>query len=139
MKKSLVIFGLLVAAIFFAGTLFLSEKKGDEGSPLSASAENTNTLPDHYEYYWGDGCPHCKIVEDFLSTWDKKDQVNIEELEVWSSPQNARKMTSRANYCKIPQKELAVPFLFTPSGECLKGDEPIINYFKSLFENEQNN
>ena len=40
---------------------------------------------DGYEYYWGDGCPHCKIVADFMETWEGKDKIKITKFEVWNN------------------------------------------------------
>jgi hypothetical protein len=86
-----------------------------------------------YELYWGEGCPHCKNVEDFITTWDKKDQVKIDKFEVQQSQVNSNKMLKRAESCGLDTtKGLGVPFLYTPDGKCLNGDTPIIDFFKAL-------
>lgn len=86
-----------------------------------------------YEYFWGNGCPHCKVVQDFLDTWDKKDTIKLTKYEVWYDKANAKIMEARYNNCsEKPQGQMAVPFMVTPDGKCLVGDEPIINLFKSL-------
>jgi glutaredoxin len=86
-----------------------------------------------YEYFWGNGCPHCEVVQDFLDSWDKKDTINLKKYEVWYDKTNAKIMEARYNSCsKKPQGQMSVPFLITPKGECLVGDEPIIELFKSL-------
>ena len=89
--------------------------------------------PENYEFYVGDGCPHCENVEEFLSSWDKKDKITIETKEVRNNRVNAEIMLQREkDVCKLPTTSLAVPLLVTPQGECFSGDEPIISYFKSL-------
>ena len=93
---------------------------------------NTYTLPANLTYYWGDGCPHCKTVADFMSSWDKRDVVKIDKKEVWNNTANAKELKARYEYCKIPQSEMGVPLLFTPEGKCYSGDTPIIDYLKSL-------
>lgn len=85
-----------------------------------------------YEYYWGDGCPHCKIVDEFTQNWTGKDKINIKKLEVWKNTKNAELMAERAKNCNIVRTEMGVPLLVTPEGKCLIGDQPIIEHYKSL-------
>ncbi len=85
-----------------------------------------------YEYYWGDGCPHCKIVDEFTSSWSGKDKINIKKLEVWNNTKNAELMAERAKNCNIVRTEMGVPLLVTPEGKCFIGDQPIIEHYKSL-------
>lgn len=97
----------------------------------------TYPLPANPTYYWGDGCPHCKIVADFLSTWDPPTgeagkKVQIDKKEVWNNIANAKELKARYEYCKVPQSEIGVPLLFTPDGKCYSGDVEIINYFKNF-------
>lgn len=112
---------LATLVIVIAGVFFTSK---DNSTSLP--------LPTSYEYFWGDGCPHCATVQEFFDTWDKKDKVSIDKKEVWSNKENALLMRERASYCHLPLSSLAVPFLFTPEGKCISGDQPIINLFKSL-------
>lgn len=85
-----------------------------------------------YEYFWGDGCPHCKLVAEFMETWEGKDKIKINKLEVWNNTKNASLMNERARVCNIKRTEMGVPFMITPDGKCLAGDQPIIDHFKSL-------
>lgn len=87
-----------------------------------------------YEYFWGNGCPHCAAVQEFYDKWEKKDMVKIKKFEVWYDKANAKIMEERFNKCNPvpPKSEMAVPFLVTPDGKCLIGDTPIIEHYKSL-------
>ena len=96
------------------------------------SQPNQTPPPSSYEYFWGDGCPHCAVVEEFFQSWGGKDKVQIDKKEVWSNRANATLMRERAQYCGIPLGSLGVPMLFTPEGKCFNGDEPIINFFKEM-------
>lgn len=99
--------------------------------------KNTSTSPvAGYEYFWGDGCPHCAVVEEFLASWEGKDKIKIEKKEVWKDSGNARVLGARAAACNIPQDELGVPLLVTPEGQCIVGDQPIIEFLKNLNVNE---
>lgn len=120
MKKFLIIVSLATVFISVFGVIFLSKKE----TPLAP--------PTSLEYYYGEGCPHCKNVEDFLATWDKKDLVKIAKFEVWNSADNAKIMQKRATKCKLPTANLSVPFLVTLDEQCIEGDVPIIDYFKAL-------
>lgn len=122
MKKFPIIIALVTVVIIVGGVIFVSKDSTPQSYPL----------PTNLEYYWGEGCPHCKNVEDFMEGWDKKDDVTIEKSEVWNNPKNAAKMQARYDYCQIPPTQMGVPLLFTPDGKCYSGDTPIIDYFKSL-------
>lgn len=116
--------GTIILAIFLliGGIFYFSRKKAPE----------VLSLPTSYEYFWGDGCPHCAKVEEFFNTWEKKDQVAIDKKEVWNNRENATLLNQRANSCGLRPSDVGVPFLFTPEGKCITGDEPIINFFKNL-------
>lgn len=126
MKKFIIptvaIFAVLA---LFAGFYLLT--KGSSELKISTS------LPSDYEYFWGNGCPHCANVSAFLDSWSGKDKVKINKKEVWSDPANATLMQERYSYCKVTDKsQMGVPLLFTPDGKCLVGDAPVIDYFKNL-------
>lgn len=118
------IIAILVTILILGGGAFLITK--DNNKPLPTPEPNT------YQYFWGDGCPHCVIVAEFMETWSGKDKIKINKLEIWSNQDNARIMAEQAKICEIKQSELAVPFMITPENKCLMGDQPIIEHFKSL-------
>jgi len=124
MKKFPLLIGIVTLAIILGGVFLFSKVPN----------QTSNTpLPASYEYFWSEGCPHCKNVADFMNSWGKKDQVKIDKLEIWSSPKNAALMEARYKYCKITDRtEMGVPLLFTPEGKCFSGDTPIIDYLKGL-------
>jgi len=131
MKRFPLLVGLVSILIIIGGALIFSN-----GSADSPDATPPN-LPDSYEYYWGEGCPHCSNVEEFLSTWENRDKVQIDKKEVYKDQDNIDLFKSRVEYCKLPNNQVGVPFLFTPEGECVVGDTPIINLFEQIqFEGE---
>lgn len=120
-------FGLLaiiITVLILGGGAYFATKNNSKVVPAPE--------PNTYEYFWGDGCPHCKIVADFMETWSGKDKIKIKKLEVWNNTQNAALMNERAKVCNIPRTEMGVPFMITPEGKCLSGDQPIIEHFKQL-------
>jgi hypothetical protein len=119
MNKTGLIFAVITLIIFVGGVFLLTKPK------------NIPAITG-YEYYWGNGCPHCKVVDDFVSTWSGKDKIKIDKREVWNNTKNAELMNERANTCNIQRSQMGVPFLVTPEGKCLIGDGPIIEHYKSL-------
>jgi glutaredoxin len=123
MKKFPFFIGIITLVILIAGVILFSKNKPQESL----------SLPQNIEYFWLEGCPHCQIVQDFVNNWDKKDQVKIDKLEVKAGNQEAERLINVGKYCKIETQYVgSVPLLFTPKGECFLGDEPIINYLKTL-------
>ena len=131
MKRFPLLVGFVSILIIIGGVLIFSNNSTDNPETTSPP------LPDSYEYYWGEGCPHCANVEEFLSTWENRDKVQIDKKEVYNNQDNIGLFKSRAEFCKLPNNQVGVPFLFTPEGECVVGDTPIINLFKQIkFEEE---
>lgn len=85
-----------------------------------------------FEYFWGNTCPHCKNVAEFIENWALKDKIKITKLEVYENQANAKLLGTRAVICKVPKDQIPVPFLVTSSGKCIIGDQPIIEYFKKI-------
>ncbi|MDP3917892.1 MAG: hypothetical protein Q8Q30_01820 [Candidatus Woesebacteria bacterium] len=118
------IIATIVIILILGGGAFLITKSNSKPVPT--------TEPNTYEYFWGDGCPHCEVVADFFDSWTDKDKVKITKLEVWKNTKNASLMSERAKVCNIAKTEMGVPLMITPDGSCLIGDQPIIDHFKSL-------
>ena len=105
---------ILVTILILGGGAFLISKNGSKPIPTPE--------PGVYEYFWGDGCPHCVIVANFWETWENRAKIKIKKFEIWDNKRNAT----------IPLAEMGVPLLVTPEGECLAGDTSIIDHYKSL-------
>jgi len=119
-------FGLIAVVatvIILAGGVYLFSRtsKPETVPPVSG-----------YEYYWGETCPHCANVEEFLQSWEDKDKVQIDKREVYLNKANASLLAERAKSCGISPSSLGVPFLVTPEGACITGDTPIIGHFQNL-------
>ncbi|MFZ2187390.1 MAG: glutaredoxin domain-containing protein [Candidatus Moraniibacteriota bacterium] len=86
--------------------------------------------PDAIVYYYGEGCPHCKVVQDFLDDNDIAAKVSFEKKEVWSDKQNAAEVGRRAKVCGIKPDGMGVPFVYGGDGRCYIGEPDVINFFK---------
>lgn len=108
--------------VLIGGLVFFSRQNKPASSPL----------PQAYEYFSSPTCPHCAVVDGFLEGWEGKDKIKIEKKEVLNNRENINLFYQRGEYCQIPRNQLGVPFLFTPEGECILGDQPIIDYLQGL-------
>jgi len=126
MNKFGVISIIVTVAILGLGAFFMTRPE----KPVVIPEKEAGT----YEYFWGNGCPHCAAVQEFYDKWEKKDSIKLVKYEVWYDKANAKIMEDRFKKCNPvpPKSEMAVPFLVTPDGKCLVGDTPIIDLYKSL-------
>lgn len=85
--------------------------------------------------FYGDGCPHCAIVENYLKENNIESKIEFEKKEVYNNKDNANLLAKIAKQCGIKENELGVPFLWTGS-ECKIGDEDIINFFKEKVQTQ---
>ncbi len=120
MRKFIVIIILTTLLIIGVG-IFYSTKSSKKSLGLSSG----------YEYYWSTTCPHCARVQEFMDSWEGTAKISLEKKEV-DSPINSNLLVRRASACNISVSDIGVPFLFTPEGKCIIGDEPIIEYLKNL-------
>lgn len=81
--------------------------------------------------FFGDTCPHCKNVEQYINDNGVKNKIKFQELEVYNNKANAELLTQIAKQCGYDTTQgVGVP-LFFDGKNCIQGDEPIINFFKS--------
>lgn len=70
-----------------------------------------------YEFY-GDECPHCDNMEPKVKELEEKEDVEVEQLEVWHNEENAEKMNELDD-----GKCGGVPFFYnTESDEWICGE-----------------
>lgn len=84
--------------------------------------------------FHGDGCPHCKIVSDYINNNKVESKVKIAYKEVYYNKTNQNLLTSTVKKCpEIDASQgIGVPLAFVKeTNKCLYGDTPIIDYLKS--------
>ncbi len=88
-----------------------------------------NTQPKMILFY-GNTCPHCKIVEQYISDNNVRAHFKFQQLEVFDNQQNALLLGRYAHKCGIDSAQgVGVPFFWTGK-ECLIGQTEVINFFK---------
>ncbi len=94
------------------------------------SAQNQNKDSERIILFYGDTCPHCQKVEEFITTNKVEEKIKLERLEVYNNKENATLLGQMAQICKIPTEQgVGVPFLWN-KGKCLVGDQEIIDFFQ---------
>lgn len=87
--------------------------------------------PNAIVYYYGEGCPHCKTVNDFLAANNIAEKVSFTKKEVWGDKLNAIEMNRRAKTCDIKPEGMGVPFVYGGDGKCYVGEPDVIDFFKT--------
>lgn len=115
---------LFVLVFSYASWTIVAQKEKAQAVKLDVVRTDTPIV-----FYFGETCPHCKLVEEFIEKNDVKSKVKFSEKEVYHNKDNANEAVAKAALCGIDKKDLGVPFLW--DGEkCYIGDEKIINFFK---------
>ncbi len=113
---------LIIVVIFFGFYKITSQK------PASIT---TNPDADLILFY-GDTCPHCKDVEEFISKNQINQKLKINRLEVYNNKSNSTLFSTMVNeICpdKSSQEGLPVPFLINKKDkQCFLGTPDITGY-----------
>lgn len=118
----------LLVIVFIAGLLSLiviGSNNKDQKVAEQKIEELKNADP---ILYYGNTCPHCEIVEEWLVTNDVEAQMTFTRKEVYDNRENAAELTKVAVSCGLDANTIGVPFLYA-EGQCSIGSPDIINYF----------
>jgi glutaredoxin len=87
-------------------------------------------------YFYGEGCPHCAKVEEFLKENKVESKFQFVKKEVYNEKINAELLFLVAQRkCNLSMNQIGVPFLWSGS-DCIIGDEPVIKFFKEKISSE---
>lgn len=124
-KKIIVI--IVAVLIIIAGFLYFYYSgffsKLFYGNPNSRINANQIIL------FYGENCPHCKIVDEYIKTKNIEQKIQFTKLEVFQNKDNAQFLLGRATACGLETEAIGVPFLWTGS-VCVLGDEDVIKFFE---------
>ena len=110
---------ILIAVVLIAGAYFWKVKD------VYKTAASSNEIV----LYYGDTCPHCKIVEEFLQTNKISEKVSFVQKEVYNNAANAKELAEKAKSCGLATDSIGVPFLWDGQ-KCYTGQTDVINFFK---------
>jgi glutaredoxin len=118
MNKKTLVSAVLLIAVLVAGIFILKNNKEPE-----------TIVGSEIVLYYGEGCPHCKIVDEYIAENNVEQKIQFVKKEVWFNQKNALELGEKAKTCGLPTNSIGVPFLWD-GGKCLIGDQEIINFFK---------
>lgn len=128
MNKQLIGY-IIIAIILITGTYFwkikTTTKPTETNSPISSSTAIAGTPTkdgSDIVLYFGDTCPHCKVLEEFLQTNKVAEKVLFTEKEVYKNPVNAQELSSKAKQCGLATDSIGVPFVWDGSKCYVGGD-----------------
>ncbi|MEK7494263.1 MAG: hypothetical protein AAB615_00125 [Patescibacteria group bacterium] len=80
-------------------------------------------------YYYGEECPHCKVIQEFIDKNDIASKVDFIKKEVWHNKKNSQEMQKRAEACGIAKEDIGVPFIATVENKCFIGEPDVKKFF----------
>ncbi|MFZ4632556.1 MAG: hypothetical protein ACOYL8_05190 [Patescibacteria group bacterium] len=99
---------------------------------LSISGRYLNKNADsNMIFFYGDTCPHCKNVEEYITANNIKAKVNFKELETYNNTANANLLADKAQKCGLDTTGGVPVPLFFDGQNCIVGDVPIIEFLKT--------
>jgi len=129
MNKKIIIPTILFIAILVFSFFALSQEKDKNQPQTNKLTKEENQQTNKVILFYGDGCPHCAIVEKYIEENKIKDKISFAQKEVYYNQSNAKELEEKAKICGLPTDSIGVPFLW--NGEkCLIGDQDIIDFFK---------
>lgn len=85
-----------------------------------------------YILFYGNGCPHCAAVEDYIKDNKLTKTFDIDQKEVFYNKKNLTLLNSYLEKHKLTYDKIGVPFLIIESGaDCnyINGASNIVEYF----------
>ncbi len=124
MKQQLLALSIILIALF--GTLFLVYQT----TQSSLSTTSLVTLDkDAFIYFYGNTCPHCAELNEWLKETGIEKKVKFEKREVYQNKANANLMEQAAQICNLDTTQLGVPFVYD-NGKCYIGSDQAKEIFQ---------
>lgn len=92
-----------------------------------ADSASAPTKDQQYVLFYGETCPYCHDVLDWMTEVNLEAKLDVVTKEVYNNPQFSEQMNLAAKTCG--QSRSGVPFLYDAAEkECVVGSTPIIEY-----------
>ena len=96
------------------------------GFGIYSSNRNAQIEAKSYILYYGDTCPHCKDVDEFIKANDLMTKLPIVRKEVYQNQGNAQELTGKAKECGLDTTNgVGVPLLWFEE-KCYQGTPEVI-------------
>lgn len=129
MKKKIIITITILLALLALSVFVAYRIKTVKNS--STQAENINK---EFVFFYGETCPHCIKVEQFMAENKIEEKMVITKKEALKDRNNSALLLSVNKKCGLDTRYLSVPVLWDgANSKCYSGDTDIINFFKDKF------
>jgi hypothetical protein len=124
-KAQKVVFGFLSIAIIVIAVLIVISIRVPHNYFTCSNTGIEGTV-----FYYGVTCPHCKIVEEFMTENNVLEKINLVQKEVYQNQTNANELINLGRNCNLPGDYIgAVPLLYE-NNKAYVGDKDIIDFLK---------
>lgn len=131
-KKTIIL--IFVGILILVAVLFGIRLAGNLNKAENGQADSQVSLENGPILYYGIGCPHCDVVDEYLEKNKLTGRISFTTKEVYYNRQNAAELGQRADSCGIPSNFVGVPFLWN-DGYCYIGSDEIIAFFENKLNN----
>ena len=131
MNKKIFILTILFAAVLILAVIVLI---GDNNAGINNNTDQGKASREPIILFYGEGCPHCAIVDKYLEDNNIGDKISFEKEEVFYNKNNADELAKKAKICGLPTDSIGVPFLWDVK-KCYIGDKEVINFFNQKINN----
>ncbi|MEI7919690.1 MAG: hypothetical protein WCH65_05935 [bacterium] len=90
------------------------------------------SMAQEYILFYGNGCPHCAKVEEYIKDTQLTKKFDLQKKEVFFNKKNLNEFNGYLEKHSLTYDKIGVPFLVITSGaDCdyINGDTNIIEYF----------
>ena len=134
MTKRLIIASLLfIVALGLTGYTLTNHRRQQQSEQSSTTITTQQQSTEELIFYYGDVCPHCHIVDNYIKDNKIKEKLNIVSKEVYNNQDNATELRAKAKICGISDNALGVPLMWN-GHDCLVGDQAIIKFLRDQSE-----
>jgi len=128
MKNKIIVPTILFIFILIFSFIVLLQKENRMQPEINKSIIVENQQ-NQLIFFYGENCPHCTIVEEFIEQNQVKSRLSIVQKEVYYNQDHTEELAEKAKICGIPVNSIGVPF-FWDGEKCFVGDKDIIDYLK---------
>jgi glutaredoxin len=116
---------LFIIVLILSFVIFWKESENGKNINGNGNTENQNEIT----LFYGEGCPHCKIVDEYIEENKIKEKISFDEKEVYNNKINLEELREKAKFCGLSTESIGVPLLFDGKN-CFIGDKEIINFWE---------
>ncbi len=122
LTTALISFIILIFVYILVSSAGKKEEKNSQNSVLPSKEKIV--------FYYGNTCPHCADVEEWMKKEKIEEKIKIEKKEVYQNQANAQELNLVAQSCGLDPNTIGVPFLYA-DGKCYIGTPEVERILKN--------